>query len=80
MLGLEPVGDHLVVDPGLPSGIGVLALLDIPGRWGRVDAVARGEIEFERRRAIRPQLGPREPAREREKPRFRSLSSSGGRI
>jgi glycogen debranching enzyme len=46
MLGLEPIGDHLVVDPVLPSGIGVLALLDVPGRWGRVDAFARGEIEL----------------------------------
>jgi glycogen debranching enzyme len=42
MLGLEPLGDHLVVDPALPSGIGVLALLDVPGRWGRIDAFARG--------------------------------------
>jgi glycogen debranching enzyme len=41
MLGLEPIGDHLIVDPALPSDIGVLALLDIPGRWGRVDAFAR---------------------------------------
>jgi glycogen debranching enzyme len=42
MLGLEPLGDHLVVDPALPAGIGVLALLDVPGRWGRIDAFARG--------------------------------------
>jgi glycogen debranching enzyme len=42
MLGLEPFGDHLVVDPALPEGIGLLALLDIPGRWGKVDAFARG--------------------------------------
>jgi glycogen debranching enzyme len=42
MLGLEPVGDNLVVDPLLPETIGLLALLDIPGRWGRVDAFARG--------------------------------------
>src|SRR4029079_5547931 len=33
MLGLEPMGDHLVVDPALPEGIGHLELLDIPGRW-----------------------------------------------
>ena len=45
MLGLEPMGDHLVVDPRLPESIGVLALLDIPGRWGRVDAFARGRDE-----------------------------------
>jgi glycogen debranching enzyme len=42
MLGLEPVGDHLIVDPALAEGIDLLALLDIPGRWGRVDAFARG--------------------------------------
>jgi hypothetical protein len=41
MLGLEPLGDHLVVDPALPLGIGHLELLDIPGRWGRIDAFAR---------------------------------------
>jgi glycogen debranching enzyme len=46
MLGLEPVGDHLVVDPVLPESIGLLALLDIPGRWGRVDAFARGRLEL----------------------------------
>jgi glycogen debranching enzyme len=57
MLGLEPLGDHLVVDPELPSGLGVLALLEIPGRWGRVDAFARGEIELSRRRELQPQLG-----------------------
>jgi glycogen debranching enzyme len=42
MLGLEPLGEHLVVDPALPDGIGLLALLDVPGRWGKVDAFARG--------------------------------------
>ncbi len=38
MLGLEPLGDHLTVDPALPANIGWIALLDIPGRWGRYDA------------------------------------------
>ena len=54
MLGLEPIGDHLVVDPALPESVGLLALLDIPGRWGRVDAFARGRFQLEepaRRRA-----------------------------
>jgi glycogen debranching enzyme len=46
MLGLEPVGEHLVVDPALPSGIGHLELLDIPGRWGRIDAFARGRVRL----------------------------------
>jgi glycogen debranching enzyme len=45
MLGLEPVGEHLVVDPALPRAIGRLELLDIPGRWGRVDAFARGRVD-----------------------------------
>jgi len=45
MLGLEPLGDHLLVDPALPEGIGHLEVLDIPGRWGRVDAFARGRFE-----------------------------------
>jgi glycogen debranching enzyme len=45
MLGLEPVGDRLLVDPALPSTIGHLEVLDIPGRWGRVDAFARGLVD-----------------------------------
>ncbi len=44
MLGLEPSGDQLVVDPALPKKMGRLELLDIPGRWGRVDAFGRGRI------------------------------------
>jgi glycogen debranching enzyme len=44
MLGLEPLGDHLVVDPALPASIGHLELLDIPGRWGRLDAFGRGRV------------------------------------
>ena len=45
MLGLEPIGDHLIVDPALPAAIGHLELLDIPGRWGRIDAFGRGRVE-----------------------------------
>ena len=41
MLGLEPIGDHLIVDPGLPAAIDTLTVLDIPGRWGRIDAFGR---------------------------------------
>ena len=44
-LGLEPEGEHLIVDPALPRGIGHLELLDIPGRWGRMDAFGRGRID-----------------------------------
>jgi glycogen debranching enzyme len=45
MLGLEPVGEHLLVDPAVSRAIGRLELLDIPGRWGRVDAFARGRVD-----------------------------------
>jgi glycogen debranching enzyme len=50
MLGLEPQGEHLVVDPALPSAVGHLELLDIPGRWGRIDAFGRGRVDVARRR------------------------------
>jgi glycogen debranching enzyme len=50
LLGLEPQGEHLIVDPALPSAIGHLELLDIPGRWGRIDAFGRGRVDVERRR------------------------------
>ncbi|TDC81480.1 amylo-alpha-1,6-glucosidase [Micromonospora sp. KC606] len=38
LLGLEPYGDDLVVRPAPPERFGRIELLDIPGRWGRVDA------------------------------------------
>jgi glycogen debranching enzyme len=53
MLGLEPVGDLLVVDPALPVGIGHVALLDIPGRWGRVDAFGRGRVTVGEKKGLR---------------------------
>ena len=57
MLGLEPIEDHLIVDPALPQGIGHCRLLDIPGRWGHVDAFARGTIDVGRIGRPRRQLG-----------------------
>jgi glycogen debranching enzyme len=42
MLGLEPSGDHLIIDPAVPGEFGHVALLDIPGRWGHIDAFGRG--------------------------------------
>jgi glycogen debranching enzyme len=56
MLGLDPVGDLLVVDAALPRGIGHLELLDIPGRWGRIDAFGRGRVEVDDHHDLRPQL------------------------
>jgi glycogen debranching enzyme len=46
MLGLEPHGDDLIIDAALPSTMGRLELLDIPGRWGRIDAFGRGRVEI----------------------------------
>src|SRR5206468_7464476 len=59
MLGLEPIGEHLVVDPALPESVGHLALLDLPGRWGRVDAFARGRLELTGHRSGRSARGRR---------------------
>jgi glycogen debranching enzyme len=41
VLGLDPLGDHLIIDPALPDAFGELQLLDIPGRWGGMDAFGR---------------------------------------
>jgi glycogen debranching enzyme len=50
MLGLEPLGDNLIVDPALPQAIGRLELLDIPGRWGKLDAFGRGRVDVDDQR------------------------------
>ncbi|MFC0098317.1 glycogen debranching N-terminal domain-containing protein [Micromonospora marina] len=47
ILGLEPQGDHLIIDPAVPPGMGRVELLDIPGRWGRVDALGRSREPHE---------------------------------
>jgi glycogen debranching enzyme len=49
ILGLEPVDGHLLVDPAIPSMLGQLELLDIPGRWGRIDAFGRGRVDTSER-------------------------------
>jgi glycogen debranching enzyme len=41
MLGLRPVENRLTVDPALPEKVGWIGLLDVPGRWGRVDTFGR---------------------------------------
>jgi hypothetical protein len=56
MLGLDPIGDHLTVDPALPMGIGHVALLEIPGRWGKVDAFGRGRVEMRLEDRLRRRL------------------------
>jgi glycogen debranching enzyme len=46
LLGLEPLGGHLVVEPAIPAEIAHLGLLGIPGRWGHADAFGRGRIDL----------------------------------
>jgi glycogen debranching enzyme len=41
LLGLGSDGEHLFVDPALPKTISQLAVLDLPGAWGRTDAFGR---------------------------------------
>jgi glycogen debranching enzyme len=43
VLGLEPDGDELRVEPHLPEAIGRLELRGIPGRWGHANALATKE-------------------------------------
>ena len=66
MLGLEPMGDHLVVDPVLPEGLGRVELLDIPGRWGHIDAFGRS-TEKAPQVAFRTEIS--QPARTRRRRR-----------
>ena len=44
LLGIEPIGNRLLVDPALPKQLGRLELLDVPGQWGYADAVGRGRL------------------------------------
>jgi glycogen debranching enzyme len=44
MLGLNPEGENLIIKPALPKEIGNIGLLDIPGRWGRIDVCGRGRV------------------------------------
>jgi glycogen debranching enzyme len=41
LLGLDSDGKHLIIDAALPESIARLELLDLPGRWGRMDAFGR---------------------------------------
>lgn len=44
LLGLESDGAHLIVDPAIPAPIDRLELLDVPGRWGKMDAFGRARL------------------------------------
>ncbi|NES13137.1 MULTISPECIES: glycogen debranching N-terminal domain-containing protein [Micromonospora] len=42
LLGLEPAGEHLLMSPRVPARFGRVELLDVPGRWGRIDVISSG--------------------------------------
>ena len=54
LLGLEPIADRLLVDPALPTQLAEIQLLDIPGRWGHVDAFGRGRIDLTKLKTSAP--------------------------
>jgi glycogen debranching enzyme len=60
-LGLEPVGDRLSMDPALPSVLERVELLDIPGRWGHIDAFGRGRVDIAQVRARYAQQAVTQP-------------------
>jgi glycogen debranching enzyme len=61
VLGLEPVGDRLSMDPALPSVLERVELLDIPGRWGHIDAFGRGRVDIAQVRARYAQQAVTQP-------------------
>lgn len=46
LLGFEPMGDRLLVDPALPLEIERLELLGVAGRWGKTDAFGHGRVRL----------------------------------
>ncbi len=58
-LGLEPHGENLIVDPAMPAWLGNLELLDVPGRWKRIDAFGRGRVDTDRHSRPLPDRRPR---------------------
>ncbi|MFY1631793.1 glycogen debranching N-terminal domain-containing protein [Solwaraspora sp. WMMB335] len=56
LLGLEPYDGDLIVDPAVPEDLGHIEVHDIPGPWGKLDALGRGRRDLARshRRGRRP--------------------------
>ena len=44
MLGLEPMGGHLVVHPAIPKTLGRLHVSGLAGRWGHTDVFGSGSV------------------------------------
>lgn len=63
-LGLEPVGEQLLVDAAFGTALARIEVLDIPGRWGTVDAFGRGRLDMQQieQRYRGTHAAPRPPA------------------
>jgi glycogen debranching enzyme len=46
LLGMEPIGENLLVSPSIPKDVERIELTGIPGRWGRADAFGRGLMDL----------------------------------
>src|SRR5437016_1975512 len=44
MLGLEPMGDRLMIHPAVPKTLGQLKVSGIPGRWGSTNVSGSGNV------------------------------------
>ena len=60
LLGLEPIGWRLLVDPALPASIASVERTGIPGPWGHADAFGRGRIPLSM--GVPPTGGPAAPS------------------
>lgn len=47
LLGMDPIGDNLLVAPALPNSIERVEILGLMGRWGSADAFGRGTLSLE---------------------------------
>jgi glycogen debranching enzyme len=62
VLGMEPSGDRLTVDPALMQLAGRIQLQGIPGRWGKTDVAATRPPGGRKGQSLREQYGgPRSP-------------------
>ena len=54
IMGLEPIGDNLLINPVLPDALGWLGIFDVVGRWGKTDAFARRKQRSDEQRELPP--------------------------
>jgi glycogen debranching enzyme len=56
LLGMDPIGNNLLVVPAIPQSIERIEILGLQGRWGSADAFGRGTISLEATPARQPEL------------------------